>query len=116
MKRTIKTTLLLAAILVNTSVFANINDFRQADKAAKILNSLVKGGPTDTECAKIEVNFSDLAVLLPRLSKAQQSALWEKNPYMAGIACLREIGHAWYGNDCSFQCGSYSECQARVAK
>jgi hypothetical protein len=114
MKKTIKTTLFCVALLASGTCLANFHHFSSADKAAKILNSLVKGGPTDTECAKIDLNFSIISRLLPALSKAQQKAVWDRYPYMAGIACYRSVGHEWYGNDCAFQCGSYSECQVNL--
>jgi hypothetical protein len=116
MKRTIKNTLFCAVLLANSACLANFHHALSADKAAFLVNSSVAGGATDEDCAKIDLNFSIISRLLPALSKSQQKSLWDRYPYMAGIACLREVGHNWYGNDCAFQCGTLAECQKGVQK
>lgn len=104
------------ALLASGTCLANFHHFSSADKAAFLVNSLVAGGATDEDCAKIDLNFSIISRLIPALSKAQQKAVWDRYPYTAGIACYRAVGHEWYGNDCQFVCGTLEECKSNLVE
>jgi hypothetical protein len=109
---TITLTVLLA--FAGSAMASNASAFQHAREAARRINSLIDQGATDTDCTEIGAAFDMLAKLRTSLTAAQQRVIWERYPYMGGIACSRAFAHAWSGNDCAFQCGSLAECKSGV--
>ena len=116
--------LIIVALIALGSFYAckssadNARDFSAAKKVASEIDRLVKDGPTDIDGEQIDCLFSALPSLRRVLTDAQQSVLWDRYPSFAGIACYQSsgIGHDWAGNDCAYQCGSFTECQNEVAR
>jgi hypothetical protein len=112
-------TLTLSFVLVISYAGAIFGDnsraYTQARQAMVMVDFLVKDGPTDSDAQKIDENMGLIRDILPSLTSEQQSELWNRYPYFAGIACFWPgIGHEFSGNDCAFQCGTLSECLSEV--
>lgn len=109
------TTVILVLVLLAQASHAlgeQGQDYKAARKTISAINSLLREGPTDTDTRTIEALFDDLASLSRTLEKTEQVELWKGFPYWAGIACYRQLGHIWAGNDCRYQCGTLEQCKA----
>lgn len=107
-------TITIMFAFAGNTLASNASAFNAARNAARTINELVSQGATDTDCVQIESAFDLLAKVRSELTEAQQRVIWDRYPYMGGIACSRAFAHVWAGNDCAFQCGNLQQCKSGV--
>jgi hypothetical protein len=111
---TLTLTLVILVSYAGNALGENRRAYAQARASLARINFLVMDGPTDSDAQEIDKLMGSLPSLRKELTSEQQSQLWEKYPWFAGIACNWAVGHGWQGNDCAFQCGSFQECQKGI--
>jgi hypothetical protein len=111
---TLTLTLTLVLSYAGNVLGENRRAYSQARASLARINLLVQDGPTDSDTVEIDKLMGSLPSLRKELTSEQQSQLWEKYPWFAGIACNWVVGHDWQGNDCAFQCGTINECMKGI--